>query len=348
MSSALAPEKAVTSPVYELIGANPSPYSCKMRAILRYRRLPHIWRQRRPTMSPEIEAVRPKLIPMLRFPEGDYRVDSTPLAYALEARHAERSIIPPDPADAFVCHLIEDFADEWGTKWMFHHRWKEDVTAAWAANWIAQDTLPEPLGPQAQSFAKYFHDRQRGRMALVGSSPETAPIIEDSYRRVLKIIGAQLGGERYLFGSRPSLADFAFYGQLRQLSIDPWPLRILREEAPVLEGWVIGLDDAAGVEGTWQPNQSWAAETRKALLQQIAQEYLPFLRANARALKQGEKQVRLQINGRSYVQDAFAYQGKCYEEIRRRWSALSVASQAQLMPLLQETGCLEFIKDEVA
>jgi glutathione S-transferase len=324
---------------YELIGANPSPYSCKLRAILRYRRLPHVWRQRRPQMSPEIEAVKPKLIPMLRFPEGGYHVDSTPLAYALEKRHAERSIIPPDPVDAFICHLIEDFADEWGTKWMFHHRWKEDVTAAWAANWIAQDTLPEPLGPQAQSFAKYFHDRQRARMALVGSSPETAPVIEASYRRVLKILGAQLGGERYLFGTRPSLADFALYGQLRQLSIDPLPLRILREEAPQLEGWVIGLDDASGVEGTWQPETPWASETRTALLTQIGQEYLPFLKANAAALKRGDKQVRLSIGGQEYFQEPFAYQVKCYEEILRRWASLDVAAHERIGPLLQQTGC---------
>lgn len=330
---------------YELVGANPSPYSCKLRAILRYRRLPHVWRQRRPQMSPEIEAVKPKLIPMLRFPEGNYRVDSTPLAYELEKRHAERSIIPPDAADAFVCHLIEDFADEWGTKWMFHHRWKEDVTAAWAANWIAQDTLPEPLGPQAQSFAKYFHDRQRARMALVGSSPETAPVIEASYRRVLKILGAQLGGERYLFGSRPSLADFALYGQLRQLSIDPWPLRILREVAPQLEGWTIGLDDAAGVDGQWQPEKSWASETRAALLAQIAQEYLPFLQTNAAALKRGDKQVRLSINGQDYFQEPFAYQGKCYEEILRRWATLDAAARQRIEPLLQQTGCLIFLRN---
>lgn len=328
---------------YELIGANPSPYSCKLRAILRYRRLPHIWRQRRPSMSPEIEAVRPKLVPILRFPDGQYRVDSTPLAYALEAHHAARSIIPPDAADAFVCHLIEDYADEWGTKWMFHHRWKEDATAAWAANWIAQDTLPEPLGPQAQTFAKFFHDRQRARMALVGCSPETAPVIEASYRRVLKSLG-QLGGERYLFGSRPSLADFALYGQLRQLSIDPWPLRILREEAPGLEGWVIGLDDASGVEGQWQPEKTWAADMRKALLQQIAQEYLPFLQANALALKNHEKEVRLQINGQVYFQESFAYQGKCYDEILRRWSALDATARAGLMPLMTETGCLPYLQ----
>ena len=54
--------------MYELIGANPSPYSRKLRAVLRYRRLPHIWRLNRPTMSPEIDAIKPKLIPILRFP----------------------------------------------------------------------------------------------------------------------------------------------------------------------------------------------------------------------------------------------------------------------------------------
>ena len=334
--------------MYELIGANPSPYSRKLRAILRYRRLPHIWRLRRPAMSAEIEAVRPKLLPILRFPDGVYRVDSTPLAHELEARHAERSIIPPDPADAFVCHLIEDYADEWATKWMFHHRWKDDATALWAASWIAQDTLPAPQGAQGQSFARFFHDRQRGRMALVGSAPATAPLIEASYRRALRVLGAQLGGERYLFGTRPSLADFALYGQLTQLTIDPWPLSILRKEAPLLEGWVIDLDDASGVEGEWQPQAAWATDTRKALLSIIAAEYLPFLDANAVALKAGEKQLHVQIDGQDYTQETFAYQGKCYAEILRRWQALPQAACASLTPLFAETGVLPFLAPSTA
>jgi glutathione S-transferase len=328
---------------YELVGANPSPYSCKLRAILRYRRLPHVWRQRRPNMTPAVEAVRPKLIPLLRFPEReDFQVDSTPLAYALEARHTQRSIIPPDAGDAFLCHLIEDFADEWGTKWMFHYRWKEDATAAWAARWIAQDSLPQPLEPQLQSFAQYFHDRQRARMAMVGSSPQTAPVLEHSFERVLRTLSAQLGGERYLFGSRPSLADFALYGQLRQLTIDPWPLRVVREHAPALEGWVIGLDDASGVDGEWQPAAPWAAETRTGLLRQIGEEYLPFLHANAAALQAGDKQVRLRIGDLDYVQDSFAYQAKCFAEILRRWQALPQATRENLAPLLEQTNCLQW------
>lgn len=328
---------------YELIGGNPSPYSRKLRAILRYRRIPHIWRLIRPTMSPEIDAIKPKLIPILRFPDGRYRVDSTPLAHELETLHSERSIIPPDAGDAFICHLIEDYADEWGTKWMFHHRWKQDMTAMWAANWIAQDSLPTPQSPQGQAYAKFFHDRQRGRMALVGSTPETAALIESSYQTVLRILGAHLGGEHYLFGTRPSLADFALFGQLAQLSIDPWPLTILRREAPILEGWVIDLDDASGVEGEWQAQDSSAVVTRKALLARIGAEYLPFLHANAQALQAGTKEVRLKIEGQDYVQDAFAYQGKCYAETLRRWQALAPDVRKQLEPLLAETGCLPWL-----
>src|SRR3546814_14867633 len=75
---------------------------------------------------------------------GEWQIDTTPLAHQLEARHpGERSIVPPDAADAFVCHLIEDFADEWVTKMMFHYRWTDDATADWASHWIVRDAMPK-------------------------------------------------------------------------------------------------------------------------------------------------------------------------------------------------------------
>jgi glutathione S-transferase len=97
---------------YELIGSNASPYSRKMLAILRYRRLPYIWRIRHPATLPFEIAGQPRLMPMLRVPGSTrFESDSTPLAHRLEARHVDRSIIPPDATVAFLCHLIEDFAD---------------------------------------------------------------------------------------------------------------------------------------------------------------------------------------------------------------------------------------------
>jgi glutathione S-transferase len=325
---------------YIIYGSNPSPYSRKLRAILRYRRLPHVWKQGTPDTLPEIAQVRPRLVPVLRLPEdGGLRVDSTPLAYLLEQRHPnERSLLPPDTGDAFVCHLLEDFADEWVTKLMFHHRWIEDETAAWAAPWIVRDAMPALHGKALAQAAKMFHDRQRGRMALVGCTPGNEPLLEDSYARLLDILGPFVGGARYLFGSRPSLADFALYGQLAQLVTDPLPQRLCRARAPAVEAWVITLDDASGVEGEWQSEAG--ADVREALLAMAGAEYLPFLQANAIALAQGREQFEVEIRGHCYAQQAFAYQGKCYAELQRRWAALDAEQQVRLTPLLERTGCV--------
>ncbi|HEX4895322.1 MAG TPA: glutathione S-transferase N-terminal domain-containing protein [Solimonas sp.] len=330
----------MTSEPYRLYGGNPSPYSRKLRAILRYRRLPHVWKVGTPDTLPELATVRPKLIPVLRLPEsGEFRVDSTPLAYLLEQRHpGERSILPPDPADAFVCHLIEDFADEWLTKVMFHYRWAEDATAEWAGQWIVRDAMPAFSGKAQAQAAQMFRDRQRGRMALVGCTARNAPLIEGCYARLLDVLGPHVGGASFLFGSRPSLADFALYGQLAQLTIDPWPQRICRERAPAVEAWTITLDDAAGLEGQWQAERG--AAVREALLEMIGAEYLPFLQANAAALAAGAATVELNLRGQPYAQAPFAYQGKCYLDLRQRWAALPEPARAQLQPLLERTGCL--------
>ena len=37
----------------------------------------------------------------------------------------KRSVIPTDSALAFINYLLEDFGDEWCTKYMFHYRWHE-------------------------------------------------------------------------------------------------------------------------------------------------------------------------------------------------------------------------------
>ena len=108
---------------YTLHGLNPSPYSVKMRAILRYRRLPFVWRSTGDPRAITVKAHLPPVIPVLAFPDGRMMNDSTPLAYALEREHpGQRSIIPDDSAHAWLNDLLEDFADEWVTKMMFHYR----------------------------------------------------------------------------------------------------------------------------------------------------------------------------------------------------------------------------------
>ena len=107
--------------MYVLHGFDPSPYSVKMRAILRYRRIPFVWKATGNPRDVAVAAGLSPVIPVLQFPDGRLMNDSTPLAHALEREHpGERSIVPDDPAQAYLNDLLEDFGDEWVTKMMFH------------------------------------------------------------------------------------------------------------------------------------------------------------------------------------------------------------------------------------
>ena len=86
-------------------------------------------------------------------------------------------------------------------------------------------------------------DEQISRMAILGATAENKPLLEESYLRVLAAFEPHVGMTRYLFGSRPSLADFAWFGQLSEMATDPTPMRIMRKLAPFTDHWVRRLDE---------------------------------------------------------------------------------------------------------
>lgn len=324
---------------YRILGSLGSPYSLKMRAVFRYRRIPHIWVQSRPENDAERAAVKVPVIPVITYPDGGSHNDSTPMIYELERRHPDqRSIVPPDPAAAFLAYLLEDMADEWGTKLMFHYRWRRERDQAQMSQWLAFDRLQGQGRGAIAAYAEQFRKRQTGRMALVGCTPENQPVIEGSARRLLAIFEGFVTEQPYLFGGRPSLADFGWYGQFSQLIVDPTPNDLLRAEAPFTVRWIMQLDDASGVEGAWADEIPPVVD---ALLAFAGEVYFPFLRANAAAVARGDETFTVDLPGGSYSQGAFKYQAKCLQQLRAAFAALAPADRARIGPRLQASGCLE-------
>lgn len=118
-----------------LAGGTGSPYTQKMVALLRYRRLPYAVKRGIPAEVCEamgVEKPKPIFEPTFFFNDGDDTkavCDSTPIIRRLEESYSGRSVLPTNPALAFIDYLIEDFADEWCTKYMFHYRWHQAVDA---------------------------------------------------------------------------------------------------------------------------------------------------------------------------------------------------------------------------
>ncbi len=330
----------MTTDPYILYGALGSPYSMKVRAVLRYRRLPHRWVHGPEAMAIAGSKVKAPVIPVLEYPDGSFRNDSTPLIHDLEARHPERSIVPPDPAQAFLAALIEDFADEWLTKAMFGYRWLRDVDQIQMSRWLAFDQMKGGGLDRSQAAAEMFRARQVARMAIVGCTEANFPLIEASTRAVMAALEAHITTRHCLFGTRPSLAEFGLYGQVSQLGVDPTPEAMLRADYPYSLRWLLHVDDMSGIDGEWDASDAPLAPVVTALLGIIGAVYLPFLVANDAAIAAGADTVSLTAMGHDYNQGSFRYQAKCLAELRRHHGALPDDARARLAPLLAATGCL--------
>lgn len=327
--------------MYTLYGALGSPYSMKLRAVLRYRRLPHVWVHGPEAMAIAGSKVKAPVIPVLEYPDGSFHNDSTPVILDLETRHAHRGVVPPDPATAFIAALIEDFADEWLTKAMFGYRWLRAVDQVQMSRWLAYDQMKGGGIDRSQAAAEAFRARQVGRMAIVGCTEANFPLIEASTRAVMAALEAHVTERHCLFGSRPSLAEFGLYGQISQLGVDPTPEAMLRADYPYTLRWLLHIDDMSGIDGDWDAPGTPMAPVVTALLAIIGALYFPFLDANAAALAAGAETFTITAMGHGYTRGTFKYQAKCLAELRRHYAALPGEARARLEPLLAETGCMQ-------
>ncbi|HEX3919676.1 MAG TPA: glutathione S-transferase family protein [Caulobacteraceae bacterium] len=316
--------------VYEVYGALGSPYSLKMRAVMRYRRLPHTWNAI--GLNAAVRAnVKVPVIPVIRFGPDDWRNDSTPMIEALEQLHPERSLLPDDPADAFLAYLIEDMADEWGTKMMFHYRWAPEEDQLPNAFTLAQQAQLGQPRAAIDRLAVNLRDRQVGRMAMVGCTPANAPLIEATARQVLALIDAHVPQGMWLFGERPSLADIGWYGQFSQLARDPTPRAMIRRDYPAAFTWIEMLDDASGLTpGAWRDPHAPASAAVAGLCVLASEVYLPFLAANAAAQAEGRPAFSLTLLGHPFAQAPFGYQAKCLSLLRAAFAALDDEPRARV------------------
>jgi glutathione S-transferase len=286
-------------------------------------------------------------MPVLVFPGphgryDDAAVDSTPLIRRLEREHEGRSVIPPDPVLAFLDALLEDYADEWLTKCMFHYRWAFAADVEFAARVLPRWGGLDLGEAEFAARSKFIIERQVGRLAVVGSNPTTAPVIEASYRRLLQLLEARLTESTFMFGLRPAASDFGLFGQLTQLvQFDPTPMAIARAEAPRVIAWLDLVEDQSGLgerDDDWISRKHFP-ETLRALFCEVGRVYAPFLVANASALQAGAARVECVIDGKQWVQQPFPYQGKCLAALRRQREQLAADDRRALDALLVGTGC---------
>ena len=323
----------------KLQGLHGSPYTRKVVAALRYARIPYRFILGQPGLMAEsghvdtasLPVAKPSLLPTVYGEDEQGNTlavtDSTPLLQTLDQLgESQRSIYPDNDVLNFVNYLLEDYADEWLTRCMFHYRWSHQADIDKAGTMLPLMVSPS-LAPDAlDQFKTTFTERQISRLYVVGSNEVTAETIEKSYIRFLTLLDAHLVNHRFLLGDRPSAADFAIFGQLTCLTQqDPTPMALAQQHGPRTMAWAIRCEDLCGYE---VEQSDWLAadqlpDTLIALLAEVAKVHQPTMMANAAAYELGEKTFTTTVDGKLWQQPTFAYQVKCLRWINERYMQLN-------------------------
>ena len=318
-----------------VIGSEESPYSVKVRSYFRYKGIAHEWTDR--SEAPELFAkhARLPLIPLVVTPDGTGIQDSTPIIEAMEARHPEPGIHPPETVARFVSMLIEDFGDEWGNKWMFHMRWWREVDRLAVSRRFAGRAPAE----EREARAEEIRERMVPRVWFVGGNEITAPQIEQSLADALHILDPHLANRPYLFGARPAFGDFALWGQIYEAGRDPTAGALVKG-APNVLAWTERMLDPSS-EGEFETWAALAPTLTPLLADQVAGMYLPWTVANAGALAAGEDEFDVALKGNRWTQKPQKYHARSLAALRAKYA--EVADDATLDQVLTATGCKSYL-----
>lgn len=325
---------------YRVHGMMQSYFTRKMTAYLDYKGIPWLFR-RFAGMSPEaVAAGFPGGTPVVQTPDGAFMWDSTAMIHHLELRFPEPAVIPTHPVQRFLCYVLEDAADEWLYRIAVGSRWYFAENAAVGGFELARDVAARmPMSGDMAHAAVGAH--VRSSCPPLGVTEDTVQLwVDDVLRPWLRALGAHLRDRPYLFGARPSLADFALFGgNAAHFTNDPLCRRWADEDGPAVVRHTYRLLEPEDESfGAWD---SVPPDTLITLLTELGKQYLPWV---SRACREGVADVvfgngtRVAVHATDFLRDARATLLARYVADRSR----------ELDAVLDAAGILPFFADHVA
>ena len=281
-------------------------------------------------------------MPVVGLPDGRWMTDSTKMIQWFEGEYPDNPVVPEDPVLAFICYLLEDWADEWWWRPAMHYRWYYEEGARFASGHLAREVMdgyPLPL------FGRRIVLRRRQRQGYTvgdGIGPDAVAGVEADVATLFSSFEQIFESRPFLLGDYPTLADIGFSGPFfRHFALDPIPLQIMRHTAPRTLEWVTRLwnSSPSSVQGSLVDG---VPDDIRELLQHMARGYMPYLNANVEAIKKGDARFTATVDGVTYRRARSSqYRIWCLDELRQHYRNLTQTGTADLALLLRETGIWE-------
>ncbi len=326
---------------YRVHGMMQSYFTRKMTGYLDYKGIPWLFR-RFPGVSPEAAAAGfSGGVPVVETPDGEFMWDSTPMIHHLELCFPEPAVLPADPVQRFLCYVVEDVADEWLYRPAVGTRWHFEENAAVGGFELARDIAVKAPVPCDQAHAA-VRAHVRSSCPPLGVTADTIQLwVDDVLRPWMRVLGAHLAHRPYLFGERPSLADFALFGgNAAHFVNDPLCRRWVEADAPsVVQHTHRLLEPEDQRFGDWDDARD-VSQTFLAVLADLKRLYLPWV---SRACVDGVADIVF-MNGARIAVRATDF----LREARATLLARYVAHRCErLDAALQQAGILSFFAEYI-
>jgi len=323
--------------------ADMSYFSGKFEAFLRYKEIPF---QRKTadvkTLVNDIYAnTRMMKVPVVRLNDGNWLKDTTPMLAWFDQQKPEYSIYPKDPVTRFIALLIEDYADEWCWRSALYWRWYFEESRQLVAHRIGHEVLGD--WPVPKRLSGWYFGRRQINTYLKGDglTKQTEPFVKKHYTDMLKSMQSILSDSPYLLGDKPSIADFGLFGPMfRHFGLDPSPAKVMIEQAPAVYAWLARLwnEKGSNIECSAEFND-FSHPGWQYFLKDIITVYLPFLRANTQAWKEGSKRFDLPTPDVVYPKlKTVHYRVYCLEKLQGHFSELSESNKQAVERIFAEHG----------
>ena len=214
--------------VYRLYDFPASPFCIKVRGILDYKGIAF---ERLDTAGKGMLELRRRggigKAPALDL-DGTIVCDSTDIAYELEQRHPDPPILPWDPRERALCHVLEDWADE-SLYWHgVYYRWRDADGRRGAPSIFPRGLFGQHVIPAV--IARKAREQLEGQ----GTGRKPAEHVARDLDRSLQAASELLADRAFLLAPTPLLCDFALCGQLVYLKRTPHGEQSLAQQPSLL------------------------------------------------------------------------------------------------------------------
>ena len=277
---------------YTLYVMSNSPYSDKIRMYLRLKKLPVI--EVRENMRNREQVLKARtgrtMVPVVITPADEALNDSTNITRRLEAACPSPALRPADPGRRGFDALVEEYADEWVVRVMLASRWLHEPDAEQNRTVIAADMTCGAPEVEVAIAKEMFPHGITATLPPMGATKESLRFLLEDLHGLCADLDALFTNHRFVGGAEPTVADLALYGQLNQVRRDPTGRGIVGDPARPHGRWLRDVERRADGEAAELYSDAVPdGDALAPLAERIAQTYLRFAVANARALEEAPK-----------------------------------------------------------